>query len=159
MNISVKFQLHPPYGFWGDDFLIFFRKFNILVAMATSPQNQSNSAVWKKIIYMLGRGLLKEHFCKTFIKYICSETTINANFHIFQYKSMIATRVVIRLEQKQIFFFFFRSPAYRCCMLQWRCRLKMLTDGWRTPAYTVSSPMSLRLRWAKIRQSHPKNWM
>ena len=88
MNISVKFQLHPPYGFWGDDFLIFVRKFNILVAMATNPLNQSNSAVWKKFIYMLGRGLLKEHFCKTFIKYICSETTINANFHISHYMSM-----------------------------------------------------------------------
>ena len=23
MNISAKFQLHPPYGFWGDDFLYF----------------------------------------------------------------------------------------------------------------------------------------
>ena len=106
MNISVNFQLHPPYGFWGDDFLIFFRKFNILVAMATNPLNQSNSAVWKKFIYMLGRGLLKEHFCKTFIKYICSETTINANFHISHYMSMIATRVLIRLEQKKIFFSF-----------------------------------------------------
>ena len=24
MNISAKFQLHPPNGFWGDDFWIFF---------------------------------------------------------------------------------------------------------------------------------------
>ena len=96
MNISVKFQLHPPYGFW-EDFLIFFCKFNVLVAMASNPGNLSNSAVWKKIIYILGRGLLKEHFCKTFIKYICSETTINANFHVSHYKSMIATRVLIRL--------------------------------------------------------------
>ena len=24
MNISLKFQLHPHYGFWGDDFLFFF---------------------------------------------------------------------------------------------------------------------------------------
>ena len=24
MNISTKFQLHSPYGFWGDDFWIFF---------------------------------------------------------------------------------------------------------------------------------------
>ena len=35
MNISAKFQLHPPYGFWGDDFLIFFRKFILSVAIAT----------------------------------------------------------------------------------------------------------------------------
>ena len=41
------------------------------------------------------------------------------------------------------------------CLLRRRC-LKMLTDGRRTtddgrrmPTYTVSSPMSLRLRWAK----------
>ena len=34
MNVSEKFQLHPPYGFW-DDFLIFFRKFNVSVAMVT----------------------------------------------------------------------------------------------------------------------------
>ena len=96
-------------------FLIFFRKFNILVAMATNPLNQSNSAVWKKFIYMLGRGLLKEHFCKTFIKYICSETIINANFHISHYMSMTAIRVLIRLEQKKIFFFV--PPAYRCYIL------------------------------------------
>ena len=35
MNISAKFQLHPPYGFW-DDFWIFFRKFSLSVAMATN---------------------------------------------------------------------------------------------------------------------------
>ena len=36
MNISAKFQLHPPYGFWGDDFLILF-----LSAMATNQIQQS----------------------------------------------------------------------------------------------------------------------
>ena len=36
MNISAKFQLHAPYGFWGDDFLIFLHKFILLVAMATN---------------------------------------------------------------------------------------------------------------------------
>ena len=36
MNITTKFQLYPPYGFWGDDFLLFFRKFSISVAMATN---------------------------------------------------------------------------------------------------------------------------
>ena len=30
MDISVKFQLHPPYGFWGEDFWIVFRKFSRL---------------------------------------------------------------------------------------------------------------------------------
>ena len=24
MNIYAKFQLHPPYGFWEEDFLIYF---------------------------------------------------------------------------------------------------------------------------------------
>ena len=27
MNISTKFQLRLPYGFWEEDFWIFFRKF------------------------------------------------------------------------------------------------------------------------------------
>ena len=40
MSISAKFQLHPPYGFWGDDFLIFFRKFSLSVAMATNQIQQ-----------------------------------------------------------------------------------------------------------------------
>ena len=36
MNMYAKFQLHPPYSFWGDDFLIFFQKFTFYVAMATN---------------------------------------------------------------------------------------------------------------------------
>ena len=36
MNISKKFQLHPPNGLWGDDFLIYFCKFSLSVAMATN---------------------------------------------------------------------------------------------------------------------------
>ena len=36
MNIYAKFQLHPPYGFWGEDFWIFFRKVTLYVAMATN---------------------------------------------------------------------------------------------------------------------------
>ena len=36
MNISAKFQLHLPYGFWVDDFSKIFRKFSLLVAMATN---------------------------------------------------------------------------------------------------------------------------
>ena len=36
MNMYAKFQLHPPYGFWGEDFWIFFRKFTLYVAMATN---------------------------------------------------------------------------------------------------------------------------
>ena len=36
MNMYAKFQLHPPYSFWGEDFLIFFPKFTHYVAMATN---------------------------------------------------------------------------------------------------------------------------
>ena len=36
MNMYAKFQLHPPYGFLGEDFWIFFRKFTFYVAMATN---------------------------------------------------------------------------------------------------------------------------
>ena len=34
MNTYAKFQLNPLYGFWGEDFLIIFRKFTLSVAMA-----------------------------------------------------------------------------------------------------------------------------
>ena len=40
MNISAKFQLHAPYGFWGDEILIFFPEFIISVAMATNQIQQ-----------------------------------------------------------------------------------------------------------------------
>ena len=61
MNVSAKFQLYLLFGFCGDDFLILFCKFNILVAMATNQ-------IQRLIIDMFGRGLLKVHFCKTFVK-------------------------------------------------------------------------------------------
>ena len=35
MNMYAKFQLHPPYGFWGDIWIL-FRKFTLYVAMATN---------------------------------------------------------------------------------------------------------------------------
>ena len=37
MNSSAKFQLYPPYSFWGVNFLVYVCKFNLLVAMATYP--------------------------------------------------------------------------------------------------------------------------
>ena len=61
MNISAKFQLHPSYGFWGDDISPQIQPFGCHV-------NSSNSAVLDKINNMLGIGLFKEHFCKTFAK-------------------------------------------------------------------------------------------
>ena len=36
MNMYAKFQLHPPYSFWGEDFWIFIRKFTLYVAKATN---------------------------------------------------------------------------------------------------------------------------
>ena len=36
MNMYAKFQLHPPYGFWEEDFWIIFQKFTLYVAMATN---------------------------------------------------------------------------------------------------------------------------
>ena len=38
-------------------------------------------------IYMVGRGLLQKHFCKTFLQNICSNTEINANFLFPHYKA------------------------------------------------------------------------
>ena len=36
MNMYANVQLHPPYNFWGEDFLISVRKFTLYVAMATN---------------------------------------------------------------------------------------------------------------------------
>ena len=48
MDISAKLQLHPPYGFWGDDFWILVPEFILSVAMATNQIQQfgQNSYVW-----------------------------------------------------------------------------------------------------------------
>ena len=40
MNMYAKFQLHPHYSFWGEDFLIIFQKFTLYVAMATNQIQQ-----------------------------------------------------------------------------------------------------------------------
>ena len=39
------------------------------------------------LIYMVVRGLLKEHYCKAFVK-IPSQIEIKAYFHFSHYKSM-----------------------------------------------------------------------
>ena len=49
--------------------------------------NQSKISDLDKI-HMTGRGLLQEHYCKTFCQNICSNTEINANFHFSHCKSM-----------------------------------------------------------------------
>ena len=63
MNIYAKFQLHPPYGFWEEDFLIFFFE-NLAFWLPWQPIKISDLDK----IHMIDRGLLQEHFCKTFVK-------------------------------------------------------------------------------------------
>ena len=43
MNISAKFQLHPHYGSWEDDFLIFFANLSFRYQIQRFGQN---SYVW-----------------------------------------------------------------------------------------------------------------
>ena len=94
---------------------------------------------------------------------ISIETDKNANIHFFHYKSMETISChsnqsshPTRIKKHS---FLFPLPVDALCViwkrsasrLQRRCRLKMLTDGRtddgrRMPVYTISSPMSLRLR-------------
>ena len=60
MMISAKFQLHPPYGFCGDDFIFA----NLAFRLPWQPIKFSNLDK----IHMFRRGLLKEHFCECFVK-------------------------------------------------------------------------------------------
>ena len=55
MNMYAKFQLHPPYGFWGEDFLIIFRKFTFYVAMETNQIQRFGKNSYES---------LKKHFCR-----------------------------------------------------------------------------------------------
>ena len=149
----AKFQLHPPYGFWGEDFFeYFFRKFTLYIAMATNQIQRFGQNSYQR------RGLLKKHFCKKNLN-ACSETAKIANFHFSHYKSM----ETISCHSNQSSYpigtknTIIRSPApidaiceiwkQSASRLQRRCRLKKLTDrqttdGQRMPTYTISSPMS-----------------
>ena len=59
-------------------FEYFFRKFSLLVAMATPIKFSSLDK-----IHMVGRGLLKGHFCKVFCQNVCSEIEIKAYYLFF----------------------------------------------------------------------------
>ena len=156
MNMYAKFQLHPPYGFWGEDFWIIFRKLPFILPWQPIKFSDLDK------IHMNRRGLLKKHFCRKKNLSICSETAINANFNFFHYKSM----KTISCHSNQSSYpigtknTIIRSPTYRCYM--WNMGEKTAseeksfenvdgrrTDRRRMPAYTISSTMSLRLRWAK----------
>ena len=59
MNISTKFQLHSPYCSEEKIFDFFFA--NLAFQLPWQPIKFSSLDK----IYMVGRGLLNEHFCKT----------------------------------------------------------------------------------------------
>ena len=83
MNIYAKFQLQPPYGFWEEDFYIFFF-FKILAFRL--PWQPIISAISTKFIW-----LVKDYsrtISVNFFQNICSNTEINAKFHFSHYKSM-----------------------------------------------------------------------
>ena len=81
MNMYAKFQLHPPYGFWGEDFWICFGKLTLYVAMEPIKFSDLDK------IHMNRRELLKKHVCNKNLN-ICSETAKIANFHLSHYKSV-----------------------------------------------------------------------
>ena len=152
-----KVSASSPLRFLRRKFLnIFFSKIYPLCCHG----NQSNSAIWTKFIW-----IVEDYSRNISVKKnlnICNETAKIANFHFSHCKSMngnYVAKVLIRLKQKTQLFV---PPAYRCYMWnlvrigfmasepqRW-CHLKMWTDddGRRMPAYTISSPMSRRLRWA-----------
>ena len=78
MNIYATFQLHLPYGFWEERFLnMFFFPENLAFRLPWQPTIKISDL---DKIHMVGRWLLKKHFC--------SNTEINANFHFSHYTSM-----------------------------------------------------------------------
>ena len=60
MKIYAKFQLHPPYSFWEEDFLFFFK--NLAFWLPWQPIKISDLDK----IHLAGKGLLQKYFCKTF---------------------------------------------------------------------------------------------
>ena len=117
-------------------------------------------------IHMNRRGLLKKHFCKKNLN-IYSETAKTANFHFSGYKSTETVRCHSNQSsypigtKKTILFI---PSTYRCYV--WNMArisfmaseemsfenvddVRTMMDGQQMPAYTISSPMSLQLRWAK----------
>ena len=82
INISAKFQVHPPYGFWGEDFWIFF----LQIYPLGCHDNRSNSAVWTKFIRFI-EDYSRNISVKLLSKYLQWESN-KANFHFSHYKSM-----------------------------------------------------------------------
>ena len=125
--------------------------------------NQSSSVNWTKFIWVI-----KDYSRNISVKKnlnICSETAKIANFHFSHYKSM----ETISCHSNQSSYpigtkntIIHSTPIYRCCM--WNMETfsftasenmlfekadRQTTDGQWMPTYTISSLMSLRLKWAK----------
>ena len=81
MNIYAKFSFIPLMASEKKIFEYFFQ--NLAFWLPWQPIKISH---FDKI-HMVGRGLLQEHFCKSFVK-ISAVTEINANYHFSHYKSM-----------------------------------------------------------------------
>ena len=111
MIMYAKFQLHSPFDFWGEDFLIFF--FSKIYPLCCHG-NQSNSAVWTKFIWIVedySRNIsVKQNFTmrqqklpiSTFSHYKSMEII---SCHSNQSSYPIATKTIS-----------FVPPAYRCYM-------------------------------------------
>ena len=161
MNMYAKFQLHPPYGFWGEDFWIFFSKIYPLCCHG----KQSNSAIWTKCIRIVedySRNISVKKNLNT-----CSETAKIANFHVSHYKSM----ETISFHSNQSSYptgtkkktQLFVPPAYRCYI--WNLvRIGFMdsdemsfenVDGRRTTDaclyYKLTYEPSAQVSWKRIR--------
>ena len=108
---------------------------------------------------MVGSGLLQKHFSKTFVKISAFNTEINANFHFSHYKSI----ETISCHSNQRSYpigtknhnYSLPPPIDAICEI-WKESASeeklfenddgRMDDRRRMPAYTISSPMSLRLR-------------
>ena len=74
INMYAKFQLHPHYDFWGEDFWIIFPKFILYVALATNQIQRFGQNSYF--------GLLKKHFCRKKSKYLQWDSK-NCNVPLF----------------------------------------------------------------------------
>ena len=123
--------------------------------------NQSNSTIWTKFIRIVQDYSRNISVKKKKSKYL-QWGSKNCQFPLSHYKSMetischsnhssypIGTKTIL-----------FLPPTYRCYvwnmariifMASEEMLFENVDDGWwrRMPAYTISSPMSLQLRWAK----------
>ena len=66
MNISAKFELHPPYGFWDDFFVYIFRKF--ILSIATNQIQRFGQNLYSYLAEDYSRNTSVK-FCQN----ICSE--------------------------------------------------------------------------------------